>query len=227
MQAPNSDRRRSLATGSALALSRLLPAGLLAGLASNSLQAAPIDEGIDFRVLAKPVPTAAAGKVEVLEFFWYACPHCYAMEPAIKAWQAKLPSDVLFRKVHVAFRGNVQQQLFYTLEALMAPEAVHEKAFAAIHLGRKPLVTPAEIFEWARSVGLDGARFEKAWASPAVASNMRRATALMTAHEVEGVPRFTIHGRFVTAPSMVGGSHQRAMAVVDHLIAKARPLVRA
>ncbi|MDP4801626.1 MAG: DsbA family protein, partial [Burkholderiaceae bacterium] len=108
----------------------------------------------------------------------------------------------------------------------MAPDAVHEKVFAAIHLGRQPLLTEAEIVAWARPAGLDPVRFEKAWNSPAVASSMRRATALMTSHEVEGVPRFTVQGRFVTAPSMVGGSHQRALAVVDHLIEKSRPLIR-
>ena len=226
MQCLNKSRRRGVLGGTVLAASRLAPlalSGLGLGLAA---QAAPIDEGIDFRVLAKAVPTAPSGKVEVLEFFWYACPHCYAIEPIMKPWLAKLPNDVAFRRVHVAFRGSVQQQLFYTLEALMAPDAVHEKVFAAIHLGRQPLLTEAEIVAWARPAGLDPVRFEKAWNSPAVASSMRRATALMTSHEVEGVPRFTVQGRFVTAPSMVGGSHQRALAVVDHLIEKSRPLIR-
>ena len=197
-------------------------AGLL-GWAGRPLTAATIDEGIDFRQLGRPVPTGLAqGKIEVLEFFWYACPHCFALEPYLKPWVSKLPADVVFRKAHVAFRGSAQQQLFYTLEAMMSPDATHHKAFEAIHLNRQPLASEAEIFSWAKTASLDMARFERSWRSPAVANQMKRAVDLQQSHEVDGVPRFTVNGRYVTSPAMVGGSHQRSLAVVDFLIKKSR-----
>lgn len=197
-------------------------AGLL-GWSGQTLTAATIDEGIDFRQLGRPVSTGLApGKIEVLEFFWYACPHCFALEPYLKSWVSKLPADVVFRKAHVAFRGSAQQQLFYTLEAMMSPDATHQRAFEAIHLNRQPLASEAEIFSWAKSASLDMARFERSWRSPAVANQMKRALDLQQSHEVDGVPRFTVNGRYVTSPAMVGGSHQRALSVVDFLVSKSR-----
>ena len=107
-------------------LSLLAPAG--AATAQS-----PIDEGIDYKVLREPVATSSPGKIEVLEFLWYACPHCYHLEPHVNKWRAGLAADVVFKKVHVAFRGDTHQKIFYTLEALGLLEKLTPKVFDEIH----------------------------------------------------------------------------------------------
>src|SRR5262245_36652276 len=99
-------------------------------------------EGKDFRALKQRAAIEApAGKVEVVEFFWYNCPHCNAFEPQLQAWIKKLPADVAFRRVPVAFRADFhpQQRLFYTLEALGRLDTLHAKVFHAIHFENVPL----------------------------------------------------------------------------------------
>ncbi len=207
-------RSRRELSGLVLA-SAVCPATLLA--------AAPFDEGIEYRLLAKSQPTAApAGKVEVLEFFWYSCGHCYNLEPALLAWKKSLAPHVYFRRSHVAFRGTVQQQLYFTLAAMGLDERLGPRVFEAIHVERNPLQTPQAVMAWAKDEGLAMEDFESHWASSRVASAMRRATDMMQAHEVDSVPRFTVAGRYVTAPAMNAGSHSKTFAVINHLVELSR-----
>lgn len=207
-------RSRRELSGLVLA-SAVCPATLLA--------AAPFDEGIDYRLLAKFQPTSApAGKVEVLEFFWYSCGHCYNLEPALLEWKKSLAPHVYFRRSHVAFRGTVQQQLYFTLSAMGLDERLGPRVFEAIHVERNPLQTPQAVMAWAKDEGLSMKEFESHWASSRVASAMRRATDMMQAHEVDSVPRFTIAGRYVTAPAMNAGSHSKTFAVINHLVELSR-----
>ncbi|MGA0012963.1 MAG: thiol:disulfide interchange protein DsbA/DsbL, partial [Burkholderiaceae bacterium] len=149
---------------------------------SMLLAAAPFDEGIEYRQLARSQPTAApAGKVEVLEFFWYSCGHCYNLEPALLEWKKSLAPHVYFRRSHVAFRGTVQQQLYFTLAAMGLDERLGPRVFEAIHVERNPLNTPQAIMAWARDEGVAMKEFESHWASSRVASAMRRATDMMQA----------------------------------------------
>lgn len=180
------------------------------------------DEGIDYRLLREPVATSSPGKIEVIEFFWYACPHCYQLEPHLAKWKQKLASDVAFKKMHVAFRGDTQQKIFFTLEALGKAEEFGPKVFDAIHQRGSALATPAEALEWAKAQGLEMAKFESAWNSFGVQSQQKRANTLVNAYKVDGVPMFGVAGRYVTSPAMVGGSHARALQVVDHLISLER-----
>jgi len=202
-----------------LAISGLLSAWPLLGRAQSAF-----DEGIDFSALRAPQPTQVKGRIEVIEFFWFACPHCYALEPRLNAWVKTLPKSVAFRREHVSFRGTVQQQLFYTLNALKLVEAQSASVFKTIHDRQVPLNTQDAVFAWARDQGIDMARFEKAWNSSEVVAEMKRATALMAAHEVDSVPRFTVQGRFVTSPAMAGGSQERVLQVLNFLIQKSRSL---
>lgn len=207
-------RSRRELSGLVLA-SAVCPATLLA--------AAPFDEGIEYRLLAKSQPTAApAGKVEVLEFFWYSCGHCYNLEPSLLEWKKSLAPHVYFRRSHVAFRGTVQQQLYFTLAAMGLDERLGPRVFEAIHVERNPLQTPHAVMAWAKDEGLTMKEFESHWTSSRVASAMRRATDMMQAHEVDSVPRFTVAGRYVTAPAMNAGSHSKTFAVINHLVELSR-----
>lgn len=189
-------------------------------------QPATPDEGIDYRTLREIVPTSSPGKIEVLEFFWYACPHCYHLEPHLAKWKASLSADVTFRRVHVAFRGDTHQKIFYTLEAMGRAEALNAKVFDEIHQRNNPLAGLPDAAEWARKQGLDVAKFEAAWNSFGVQTQQKRANALVAGYRVDGVPTFGINGRYVTSPAMVGGSHVRALQVVDFLIAQERKAKR-
>lgn len=184
------------------------------------------DEGIDYRQLREPVSTQTPSKIEVIEFFWYACPHCYHLEPHLKTWQSKLPSYVDFKKVHVAFRGDTHQKIFYTLQALGRAEELGPKVFDAIHQRGNAMAMLMEVSEWAKAQGLDVAKFESTWNSFAVQTQQKRANALVSAYKIEGVPMFAVNGKYVTSPAMVGGSHARALQVVDFLVARERRLNR-
>ncbi len=205
--------------------STLLGALALAPATTAFAQPQP-DEGIDYKVLREPLPTSSPGKIEVLEFFWYSCPHCYHLEPHLAKWKASLPSDVVFKKVHVAFRGDTQQKLFYTLEALNKAEQLNARVFDEIHQRGKAMSMLMEISEWAKTQGIPVAQFESTWNSFGVQTQQKRANALVAGYKIEGVPTFGINGRYVTSPAMVGGSHARALQVVNHLIAQERKAKR-
>lgn len=190
-----------------------------------SAQPAP-DEGIDYKLLRDPVPTSSPGKIEVLEFFWYACPHCFHLEPFVNKWKRSLGSDVVFKKVHVAFRGDTHQKIFYTLEALGEEERLGPKVFEEMHQRGNTMATLMEVSEWARKQGLDVAKFESIWNSFGVQTQQKRANALVAGFRIESVPTFGINGRYVASPAMAGGSHARALQIVDHLIAKERQVKR-
>jgi protein dithiol oxidoreductase (disulfide-forming) len=180
------------------------------------------DEGIDYRLVQPAVPTSSPGKIEVLEFFWYACPHCYRLNPFVAEWKKKLPANVDFKKVHVAFRGDGHQKIFYTLEAMGREADLGIKVFEEIHLKKNPMASLIEASAWAKAQGLDVAKFEATWNSFAVQTQQKRANALVNSYKLDGVPMFGINGRFLTSPAMVGGSHARALQVVDYLISRSK-----
>lgn len=203
----------------------LLAAGTLALAAPLHAQRAPraFQEGTDYRALSKPAPVdAPAGRIEVVEFFWYSCPHCNAFEPLLSAWSQRLGREVALRRVPVVFRPEFepQQRLFYTLEALRRLD-LHSQVFHAIHQERQPLNTEASILDWAQARGLDRAQVQAAYQSFGVSTKARRAEQLQQAYEVEGVPALGVAGRFYTDGEMAG-SMPRAMQVVDALIARLR-----
>ena len=199
-------------------------AGLLAAGALSLAPAAFAQKaGTDYRVLSQPAPVEApAGKIEVVEFFWYSCPHCNAFEPTLEAWSKKLPADVVLRRVPVAFRDDFvpQQRLFYTLEALGRLD-LHGKVFQAIHQERQPTNREDTILAWAQKNGLDRAKFQELYNSFSVQTKTRRASQLQDAYRVEGVPALGVAGRFYTDGEMTG-QMPRALQVVDYLVGEIR-----
>lgn len=180
--------------------------------------------GKDYQVLDKPVASEANnGKVELIEFFWYSCPHCNAFEPTFAQWLKNAPKDVLVRRVPVAFRDDFapQQRLFYTLEAMDLLEKMHARVFTAVHGERLPLNTEALILSWIEKQGVDKAKFAEVYKSFSVASKIKRATQLQNEFRIEGVPSFGIAGRYYTDGSMAGGM-ERALKVAESLIAQSR-----
>ena len=201
-----------------------LGVGAAACVIRPAVAADPV-EGKDYTVRASPLPVAVPGKVEVLEFFGYWCPHCRALEPHVEDWAARLPGDVVFRRVPVSWKAMHEpyQKLFYALEALGLPAAIHRKVFEALHAQGLRLDTDAGLAAFAGANGIDKARLGDAMKGFSVTSKARIATQLFRSYGLDGVPTFAVQGRFVTSPQQAGGD-ARALQVVDALIVKARSL---
>jgi thiol:disulfide interchange protein DsbA len=180
--------------------------------------------GAEYQVLGtRATVEAPAGKTEVVEFFWYNCPHCNAFEPTLSTWVKKLPKDVAFRRVPIAFQESFvpQQRLYYTLEAMGLVEQLHGKVFAAIHAEKLNLAKAEGITEWVGKQGVDVAKFVEQYNSFTVVTKVNRASQLQNAYKIEGVPALGIAGRFYTDGGMAGNM-ERALQVVDYLVGEVR-----
>ncbi len=210
-------KRRDFSLGTAAALAAT-------GLALPAHAQKKPEEGSDYLALDKRVPVEApAGKIEVIEFFWYSCPHCNAFEPKLEAWIKKNPADVVVRRVPVAFRDTFvpQQRLFYTLEAMGKLDDIHRKVFNGIHVDKLPLDREETITAWVEKQGVDKAKFTELYNSFSVSTKARRATQLQDAFKVQGVPALGIAGRWYTDGTLAG-TMDRALQVTDYLVAEAR-----
>ena len=196
-------------------------------LAVNAQGPAPAKkpvEGTDYLSLDKRVPTdVGAGKIEVIEFFWYSCPHCNAFEPQFAAWKKAAPKDVVVQRVPVRFRDDFepQQRAYYVFESLNMVDVMHGKLFHAIHTERQQLNSAQALAAWADKNGLPEKKFIETYNSFGVASKARRATQLQEAFKVQGVPALGIAGRFYTDGSLTQ-TMDRALQVADYLIGEVR-----
>ena len=193
----------------------------LSGLAFAQSQ--KIEEGFDYRILPIPQPVETKGKVEVIEFFWYGCPHCHDFEPEFSAWVKRQGADVVVRKIPVAFRDDLlpHSQLFYALEALGRSD-LHPKVMDAIHVGKKKMLSDVEIADWLATQGVDRQKFLSAFKSFTVISKARGTSQIAQNYRIDGVPTVAIQGKYITSPSIAGGSKTRAIDVMDYLVNKAR-----
>ena len=173
----------------------------------------------------KPVqPTeSAAGKVEVLEFFWYGCPHCYSLEPSIEAWTKKLPADVQFRRVPAVFneRWGHDAAIYYTFEAMNLVQKLHRPFFDAIHRDALRTDNQQALAEWLKKQGVDDKRFFDTMKSMGVDTRVRRAMHLTLAYRIDGTPAMAVQGRY-TVSAQQGRSQQGMVDTVDYLVAQAR-----
>ncbi len=187
-------------------------------------QAKAPQAGKDYQVVDPRAPVeAAAGKVEVVEFFWYSWGHCNAFEPMLEAWVKNIPKEIAFRRSHVAFSDSFvpQQRLYLALEAMGLMDKLHGKVFNAIHKEKLPLATGDAIVAWVVQQGVDKAKFMEQYNSFSAASKATRMTQLQNAYKVEGVPALGVAGRFYTDGAMAG-SMERALKVVEWLVAEVK-----
>lgn len=199
----------------------------------KQLSALAVFGGVGLTALAQPVgyelvspaqPTEAKGKVEVLEFFHYGCPHCRAFDPLLEGWIKKLPADVVFTRVPVTW-GNPQlagfARLYLTLDVLGELHHLHGQVFAAIQDDKQPLNTEAGAQEWAVKKGVDSKKFLEAYRSFSVQSRLARVEQIGKAYKIQGVPTLAVDGKYFTSAS-IAGSHENALKVADQLISRAR-----
>ena len=212
-------RRREFSVSvacSAFAASLALPGQVLAQAAFK--------EGADYLTLDKPAPVEApAGKVEVVEFFWYGCPHCNDFEPKLEAWAKTAPKHVALRRVPVSFRPDFEpaQRLYYVLESLGRVDELGKKVFATIHIDKQPMTTADQVTAWAEKQGIAKAKFTELYNSFAVSTKVRKATQLQDIYQVDGVPALGVAGRYYTS-GQLAKSMERALLVTDHLVARTR-----
>lgn len=194
---------------------------LALGLALMPLSAAQAQTG-RYQTLQTVQPSETSGKIEVLEFFAYTCPHCKAIEPLVEKWSATLLGDVTLTRVPIAFNANMAdlQKLYYTLESMDRLD-LHRVVFQALHDERKSLFTEREIVSWAEEQGLDRQHFADVFNSFGIQSRVRRANELAENYQIESTPSIAVGGRYVTTPGMTG-SYASTLVEADKLIEMAR-----
>lgn len=205
-------------------LGALLVVASLCGLA---VQAAEFEAGKHYVELSQPVPVAEPGKIEVVEMFWYGCPHCYQFEPVINPWIERLPADVAFRRVPAMFGGvwNTHGQLFFALQAMGVEKQVHDAVFAAYHQQGKKLATPEDMADFLAGQGIDRQTFLGTFDSFAVKGNMEKARKLGMAYQISGVPVMVVNGKYRFDIGSAGGPEQ-ALKLAEFLIDQERAASR-
>lgn len=180
-------------------------------------------EGHDYTRLKNAQPVATGKKVEVLEFFWYRCPHCFQLEPGLNAWLKTLPRDAQVRRVPAVFRDDWMPgaKLYYTLEQMDLLDSLHHKVFDAYHVENINLNDPAVLGGWIARQGVDRKKFEDIYNSFSTQSKATQGARLATTYAISGVPAFIIDGKYATSVS-TAGSEARLFEVLDQLIVKAR-----
>jgi thiol:disulfide interchange protein DsbA len=180
-------------------------------------------EGHDYTVVKSPQPVATGKKIEVLEFFWYRCPHCFQLEPSLHKWLKTLPKDAQIRRVPAVFRDDWMPaaKTFYTLEQMGEIERLNSKVFDAYNIEHINLDDPAILGGWIAKQGVDRKKFEAIYSSFSTQSKAMQGGRLATTYGISGVPAFIVDGKYLTAQSMTQ-TEARLYDVLDQLIAKAR-----
>ena len=196
----------------------------LAMLFALGLAHAQPKAGVEYRELSTPQPTDTAGKIEVIEFFWYGCPHCYNFEPALESWVKKLPKDAQFRRVPAMFNEEyaAAARAYYALEAIGEVERLHKPLFDAVHTGSRLRVSnEAALTEWLGKQGVNTKKFAAAYRSFSVEGKLKRAAQLTQAYKIEGVPSMAVNGKYVVNTDNIT-SFDQLLAVTDYLVEQTR-----
>ncbi len=181
------------------------------------------EAGFEYRVLSQksavnaPIPK---NKVEVTEFFWYGCPHCYALEPHLAAWRKKNASKIIFKPIPVNFSqvGQLHQRVFYALEAMQRSD-MHAKVFQAIHQKNQRLDTPEVLRAFAKDNGLDEKKFLEHMYSFSVAAQVQKANRLIQDYQIDGVPALLVQQKYFTSAELASG-REEVLQVLDALVEK-------
>jgi thiol:disulfide interchange protein DsbA len=192
----------------------------------------PLSLGRDFTMISPAQPTDAGKKIEVIEFFWYGCIHCYHLEAPMKTWLKRKPADVEFRYVPAIFDAaswGPMARAFYALDALGVGQKFHDDIFTAIHKdGLRTLVTDSRVMaDWFANKGVDRQKFVDAFNSFAVNGRVKRSEDMTRSYDVPGTPALSVDGKYMTGPSMMVGAdgsvnYERFFQTLDQLIARAR-----
>lgn len=176
-------------------------------------------EGTDYRLLPTPVPTTTGDKVEVVELFWYGCPHCFKLEPVIEEWLKTKPDNAVLVRLPAVLGPNWQPQAraYYVAEQLGVLDKIHRPLFDAMHVQKRPLATPEQLADFFAEQGVDRAAFLDAYKSFAVETRLKRAEQLVRRYGIHGVPALVVNGKYLV-DSERAGSLERMLQIVNYLI---------
>ncbi len=196
-------------------------AGILLAFSLSSfyLPTLAAEAGVDYLELATPRPTETKGKIEVIEFFWYRCPHCYRLEPELNAWAKKLPKDVALRRVPAILNDSWEPlaRAYYALDTLGLADKLHGKVFRAIHGENIDLNKPEVFFDWAAKQGADKTKLMQAYNSFSVNTQVMHSRQVAQEYKLTGVPAFAVNGKYVTSAYLTG-SNPALFETLDTLI---------
>ncbi|MBE7527750.1 MAG: thiol:disulfide interchange protein DsbA/DsbL [Burkholderiales bacterium] len=197
---------------------------IVMSLAGMMAAQAEIVEGKDYTVLSSPLPVESdAQHIEVLEFFWYGCPHCNDLHPHLEHWLKNKPADVDFRFVPAIFRNNwiPGAKIFYAMESLGLTQTLHDKVYHAIHRDKTDVSKESVLFDWVAKQDVDRDKFVGAYNSFTVQNQANRAAQLTRQYKLTGVPALVVDGKYVTS-GKAGGTPQDTVSVLNQLIEKVR-----
>lgn len=202
---------------------KLIGLWLVALSLACSVAQAEVVAGRDYSMINPAQPVLSGKKIEVIEFFWYGCPHCNDLHPHLKAWLKKLPKDVEFRYLPAVFRDSWAPgaKLHYALEAIGELPRLHEQVYEATHLDNLDFSNDQVLFDWMAKRGVDRAKFADAYNSFAMQAKVAKSIQMSRDYQLKGVPALVVDGKYLTSGSFAG-SPQAMFQVVDELIAKAR-----
>ncbi len=197
------------------------PRALMLLAALITLPALALDEGIDYTVIETPARAEPGTDIEVLELFWYGCPHCYHLEPDIQRWLKTKPEGVTFRRLPAAAatRWVPHARFYFTAEQMGVLDQLHEPLFRALHDEKRPLLTDAQLIAFAGEQGVDEQVFAQTFRSFPVDMKVRKAASLVRGYQIDGVPAIVVNGKYLTSATQTGG-RQKMFEVIDALIAK-------
>ena len=208
---------------------------MMSAMALSSASPADPKNGVEYKTLAKPQAVDTGKKVEVIEFFDYACPHCSAFDPALTAWVKKQGDNIVFKRVHISRSGTdlPQQKMFFTLEAMgLMNEAINTKIFTEMHVNRNRMNRDEMVFDFIAKQGIDRQKFIDTYRGLGVQGHVRKASSLMETYGVDSWPMFAIDGKYVTSPAMSDEGAKAAtteaqlqaqgLQVMDVLVARAK-----
>ena len=201
-------------------LKKLAYISLLLSLSMGFAQAEEYKEGVEyFRVADQP--TDSSDKIEVLEFFWYGCPHCYKFEPILKNWKETKSANVEFIRVPAVFRPEwkVHARSYYALQAMGLGEKYHSIIFDAMHKDKKSLYTESAMIDFLVSRGVNKEEFKAAYGAFSVDSQVRKAIKKVTGYAIKGVPAMGVNGKYLVSGTSAG-SYERMLKIVDYLVEK-------
>lgn len=193
-------------------------------LSPLAARAQPAGDGGAYTTLQSPLPLETQGKIEVAEFFWYGCIHCYNLEPLLEKWVPKLPADTQFRRIPAVFneRWAHDAAIYYAFEVLGVLDKLHRPFFDAIHKDRLKSDNPAALAEWLTNKGgLDPQKFDAAMKSFGVQSKTKRAAQLTAASRIDGTPALMVQGRYTISADQ-GKTREGMLAAAEALVGMVR-----
>ena len=211
-------------------LKRFISIGLAMGFVLWSAGAtAEIVAGRDYRVLNSQQPVTTGPRIEVIEFFWYGCPHCNSLQPSLGAWLKRKPADVDFKRMPAVFQDSwvPHTKAYYTIEAMGLVDRLHHDVFAAVHDKKIRLQDPKVLFDWVAKQGVDREKFAQTYNSFAVQTRSQRGKEITANYDIPGTPAIVVDGKYLTAPSLRLNpdnriNYERYFKVLEEVIALAR-----